>query len=482
MTTKRVLVADGSSATRLQLAEFLIGHGHQVRASSDPATVLKWLEREAADLAILEAAGDGRLDAVQEIRKAHPKLPIILTSANISLSLAFKAASVGAIELLAKPLQAEQLRDAIELALASTQDPDAAEAQARAGRHEALPIIGAAQPMQRVYRRLARLTASHLPVLIWGETGVGKTMAAETLHDLGRQRHAPFVRVLLAGSSEASLERQLLGDGQGPGRLAQARGGVLFLENVDDLGWERQGQLISILDRASSRTPGAPSAARLISSAQRDLRAAVQGGDFREDLYLRLAAATVRVPPLRERREDIPDLARALLARAAREGAPAKQIDAAAVGRLQGYDWPGNVRELDNTLRRLCAYHSPDLITGPVVEREMAAQEIGADPLVSLSDFVERRLSTYLSARAPDDLPVDLHEAVLAMVEKPLLKVVLSAAQGSHRRAAEVLGLHRTTLRRKLQDLGLASPDGAFGADEAANDVSPDEPAAALSV
>lgn len=465
MKSRRVLVADENSIVRMQLSKFLIDLGHQVRATSSPTTVLRWIEREEADLAILEAAGDGWFDLVREIRNARPELPVLLTSGRATLGMTVQSVRAGAVELLSKPLQARALAAAIDRAFPCPRDLDAARAQARAIRDERLPMIGGSEPIQKVYRTLARLADSALPLLIWGENGVGKTTAAKALHDLGSRREGPFVRLDPSRASIGPLERELLGEDGRSGKLAAAQGGTLLLENVDDLSEATQAELLHVLEQLAEGRPAAD--VRLVSTARRDLRKAVDEGRFRGDVFFRLATAAVRIPPLRERPSDIPDLARALLVRAGREGLPARQIDAAAVRRLQTLPWAGNVRELDNMMRRLCVFHADELINLPAVERELADLDVAGEeetPGPSLSDLVEQRLSSFLARQPSDARPTRLYEEVLETVERPLLQAVLSAAQGNQSQAAEMLGINRNTLRRKVQDLGLTPEAAAPGA------------------
>jgi two-component system nitrogen regulation response regulator GlnG len=202
---------------------------------------------------------------------------------------------------------------------------------------------------------------------------------------------------------------------------------------------------------------------RLIAATNRDLRALIQQGLFREDLFFRLNVAPIRLPPLRDRVEDIPDLARAFLLRANREGLPAKTIDAGALERLKLHAWPGNVRELENLIRRICALYAEELITARIVERELADHQApapGQDGPLTLSQLVERHLGGYF-AEQPDGVPpVGLYDRVLEEVERPLIQLTLAATRGNQVRAAEILGLNRNTLRKKIQDLGVEMSRG----------------------
>lgn len=442
---RRVLIADESPAIRLQLSEIIRELDHEVRSTASPATVLRWLAQDGADLVILEASGEG-VDRVHEIRRAHPDLPILLTCARPSLGAAVEAANLGALELLAKPVRPAVLDRALARAFARPHDAEAASAQARAVRDERQPLIGSGPEMQQVFRTLAGLADPVLPVLIWGESGVGKSRVADALHELGPRREAPFVRISAGGFSPDGLARELTGDGQRDGKIAQAQEGTLLIEGVDDLSLEAQSRLLHVLKEKLFRDE-AMARPRLVVSARQDLRLAVEEGRFREDLFFRVSTATVRLPALRERAEDIADLARVLLVRAHHGGLPAKQIDAAAIARLQRHPWPGNIRELDNLLRRICAFYPEELITEAIVERELEAADLGPDLAAPAPRTVAEPPAAWLS---PEAAFGGLYQGVMAAVERPLLEAALTASDGDVTKAAALLGMSVRILRRKL--------------------------------
>ncbi|CAN7613904.1 sigma-54 dependent transcriptional regulator [Phenylobacterium sp. LjRoot219] len=464
---RRVLIADESPAIRLQLSELVRALDHEVRSTASPATVLRWLAQEAADLVILEAGGESA-ERVREIRQAYPELPILLTSARPNLGTAVEAAGLGALELLAKPIQTAALQRAVTRALMRPQDPDTASAQARAVRDEQQPLIGSGAVMQHIFRTLAGLAEPNLPVLIWGESGVGKARVARALHDLGPRREAPFVRVSVGGFAAEPLAQELAGDVRSAGRIAQAREGSLMLEGVDDLSFEAQSRLLHVLKDQLFRTD-VRTRPRLICSARQDLRLALEQGRFREDLFFRLSTATVRLPALRERPEDIPDLARVLLVRAQRSGLPAKQIDAQALARLQRHPWPGNIRELDNLLRRACAFYPEALVTEAIVERELEPVDNAPGRLAPAA-----APDTPGSSLTPAAALGGLYQGMMAAVEKPLLQAALTASEGDVGRAAALPGISVRAFNRKLASYA------ALPAADAANDVDDREESGAL--
>ena len=245
------------------------------------------------------------------------------------------------------------------------------------------------------------------------------------------------------------------------GKLVEADGGTLFLDEIGDMPLDAQTRLLRVIDGSETtinpKTGRRPNV-RVIAATNRDLRALIQQGLFREDLFFRLNVARIRLPPLRDRTDDIPDLARSFLLRAHREGLPAKAIDSGALERLKAYEWPGNVRELENLIRRICALYGEDLITARIVERELQDQSPApADPSgpVTISTLVERHLAGYFADQPDGGPPPGLYDRVLHEIERPLIRLTLSATRGNQVRAAEILGLNRNTLRKKIQDLGV---------------------------
>jgi two-component system nitrogen regulation response regulator GlnG len=461
----KILIADDDASIRLVLSQAFTRLGYQVRATGNASTLLKWVSEGEGDLIITDVVMPdlNAFDVLPRIRKERPKLPIIVMSAQNTLTTAVNAAEVGAFDYVPKPFDLDDMTNAAKRALSRPVDGEAAKAQARAMRDERLPLIGRSAPMQEVYRTIARLVGADLTVLILGESGAGKELVARALHDMGRRRDGRFVVINLGATPRERVETELFGKGgEGDvGKLVEADGGTLFLDEIGDMPLDAQTRLLRIIDGSEAttnpKTNRRPNV-RIIAATNRDLRALIQQGLFREDLFFRLNVAPVRLPPLRDRTEDIPDLARAFLLRANREGLPAKTIDQSAIERLKAHDWPGNVRELENLIRRMCALYAEETITARIVERELqdhSASRPNDDGPVTLSNLVERHLISYF-ADQPDSLPPPgLYDRVLEEVEAPLIRLTLTATRGNQVRAAEILGLNRNTLRKKIQDLGI---------------------------
>jgi two-component system nitrogen regulation response regulator GlnG len=312
-----------------------------------------------------------------------------------------------------------------------------------------------------------------LTVMITGESGTGKELVARALHDYGKRRKGPFVAVNMAAIPRDLIESELFGHERGAftgantrasGRFEQAEGGTLFLDEIGDMPMEAQTRLLRVLQQGEYTTVGGRTPikadVRIIAATNKDLRLLIQQGLFREDLYFRLNVVTLRLPPLRERTEDIPDLIRHFFAQAEREGLPPKQIDNAAVDRLKRYRWPGNVRELENLARRLAALYPQETITAAVIESELtqpALAAMGEEPQTdeSLAATIERHLTRYFAGFEDGLPPPGLYHRILREVEFPLVSAALAATRGNQIRAADLLGVNRNSLRKKIRDLDI---------------------------
>jgi two-component system nitrogen regulation response regulator GlnG len=309
--------------------------------------------------------------------------------------------------------------------------------------------------------------------MIMGESGTGKELVARALHDYGRRRHGPFVAVNMAAIPKELVESELFGHERGAftgaanrgiGRFEQAESGTLFLDEIGDMPLEAQTRLLRVLQQGEYTTVGGRTPiktdVRIIAATNRDLRQLIQQGLFREDLYYRLNVVPLRLPPLRERGEDIPDLVRHFLHKAEDEGLPFKRIEQDALDLLRRYRWPGNVRELENLIRRLAVLHSGDVITAETVSGELKEPPKASDAALdgetlTLSASVEAHLARYFAEQGGRLPPPGLYERILQDVERPLISICLAATRGNQIRAAQLLGLNRNTLRKKINDLGL---------------------------
>ncbi|HTW36649.1 MAG TPA: nitrogen regulation protein NR(I) [Rhizomicrobium sp.] len=409
-------------------------------------------------------------DLIPRIKRVRPDLPVVVMSAQNTILTAINAAERGAFEYLPKPFDLKEVTSVVQRALATS--PKKREAVQPGEGDERLPIIGRSPAMQEIYRVIARLTQADLTVMIMGESGTGKELVARALHDYGRRRHGPFVAVNMAAIPKELVESELFGHERGAftgatnrgiGRFEQAESGTLFLDEIGDMPLEAQTRLLRVLQQGEYTTVGGRTPiktdVRIIAATNRELRQLIQQGLFREDLYYRLNVVPMRLPPLRERGEDIPDLARHFLRKAEEEGLPAKRIEADALDLLRRYRWPGNVRELENLVRRLVVLHSGDTISAAIIANEMSepvrSSANGSDEPPTLSASIEQHLARYFAEQGGRLPPAGLYDRILQDVERPLLSICLAATRGNQIRAAHLLGLNRNTLRKKIRDLGL---------------------------
>ena len=384
MAKGNILIADDDAAIRTVLNQALARAGYAPRATGNAATLWRWISQGEGDLVITDVLmpDESAFDLIPRVKKLRPELPIIVMSAQNTFMTAITAAERGAYEYLPKPFDLNELISVVGRALA---EPRRKAQRLAPEPSEGLPLIGRCPAMQEIYRVLARLTQTDLTVMITGESGTGKELVARALHEYGKRRNGPFVAINMAAIPRELIESELFGHEKGAftgaqnrhvGRFEQAEGGTLFLDEIGDMPMEAQTRLLRVLQQGEYTTVGGRTPirtnVRIIAATNRDLQQQIDQGLFREDLFYRLNVVPLRLPPLRERLEDIPDLIRHFLNIAEQEGLPTKSFEPAAIERLKRYHWPGNVRELENLVRRLSAIYSQDTVTGEMVENELA--------------------------------------------------------------------------------------------------------------
>jgi len=477
MTGKTLLIADDDNAIRTVLSKALERDGYQVRLTGNAATLWRWVSNGEGDLVVTDVVmpDENGLDLLPKIKKIRPDLPVIVMSAQNTLMTAVKATKHGAYEYLPKPFDLNELKSVIAKAL-STKATRATSLAAN-DEGEDLPLIGRSPAMQNVYRIMARLMTTDLTVTISGESGTGKELVAKALHDFGKRKNSPFVALNMAAIPRELIESELFGhekgaftgaDNRSSGRFEQAQGGTLFLDEIGDMPLEAQTRLLRVLQEGEYTTVGGAKSiktdVRIICATHRDLKSLISQGLFREDLYYRLNVVPLRLPPLRERIEDIPDLVRHFLNDYAQENDQTpKLIDVDALNFLKQHNWPGNIRELENLCQRIAALYVEDMITLDIVHGEMVPLSVtgqdgesGIPANETLQDSINRHLKRYFDAHLPHDLPpAGLYSRLLREFEKPLIENCLSATRGNQIRAAELLGVNRNTLRKKIKELDI---------------------------
>jgi two-component system, NtrC family, nitrogen regulation response regulator GlnG len=472
MTKGNILIADDDAAIRTVLNQALARAGYAPRVTGNAATLWRWINQGEGDLVITDVLmpDENAFDLIPRVKKVRPDLPIIVMSAQNTFMTAITAAERGAYEYLPKPFDLNELVAVVGRALA---EPRRKAQRLPADVPEGLPLIGRCPAMQEIYRVLARLTQTDLTVMITGESGTGKELVARALHQYGKRRNGSFVAINMAAIPRELIESELFGHEKGAftgaqnrhtGRFEQAEGGTLFLDEIGDMPMEAQTRLLRVLQQGEYTTVGGrtpiKSNVRIIAATNRDLQQQIDQGLFREDLFYRLNVVPLRLPPLRERLDDIPDLVRHFLAIAAREGLPPKGFEPAAIERLKRYHWPGNVRELENLVRRLSAIYSQEIVAVDMIESELASPgrapfANAAEATGDLSETVERHLADYFMGFGNELPPTGLYGRILKKIELPLITAALVATRGNQIRAADLLGLNRNTLRKKIRDLGI---------------------------
>lgn len=482
MASPTVLIADDDKAICTVLAHAVRKRGWEVLTTHRGETLMDWVEQGLGDVVITDVrmpVGDAHrtgLDLLPDIHRIRPELPVIVISAQNTLMTAVRANEVGAYEFVPKPFDLNVLLEHVEKSLE------------RSGKSVQLPqdelpierdvehFIGTSPAMQDIYRTLARMVNNDLTVTIIGESGTGKELVARALHQLGKRKTAPFVPINMAAIPRELVESELFGYEKGAftganqrksGKFEQAEGGTLFLDEIGDMPMDAQTKLLRVLQQGEYVTVGGTrlikTNVRIVCATHRDLVQLVKSGDFREDLYYRLNVVPIRIPPLRERREDVTPLANYFLRKANEKGLSPKILEAETIEAMQAYDWPGNVRELENMMYRLSALHSENIIGKDTFLSEIKLGQstpAQATQSVTLEKSVESHLRQYFSAHNSANNenalpPPGLYDRILPLVEKPLIEMTLRATGGNQIKAAFVLGINRNTLRKKIAELAI---------------------------
>ena len=468
-----VLIADDDRTIRTVLTQALTRAGCRVHATGSLAQLLKWVEEGRGDLVITDVMmpdGNG-IDRIPAIREARPDLPVIVISAQNTIVTAIRATEAEAFEYLPKPFDLPDLMAKAGQALArrprkSDPIPEPL-APPREAADPAMPLIGHAPSMQALFRMVARVLNADLAVIIAGEAGVGKTTIARSFHELSDRRDRGLAILTSSDATEEAIARA----------AQKARGGTIVIENPTGFDAGAQARLIGLIESMEAG-PDRAQAPRIVATTGSDPQADMAAGRLRSDLYYRLAGVTVSVPPLRARVDDILPLAAHLLARAAAQGLPERSLSDDAAAMLRAHPFPGNVRELENMMRRLALTASGPAISAAEMREALSQQSAprvqAAAPVAPaarapetasvvgmpqvgarLSDSVEAHLQRYFDLHGDALPPPGLYDRILREVERPLLQVALDATGGNQLRCADLLGINRNTLRKKLTELNI---------------------------
>jgi len=482
---KPIWIVDDDPSIRFVLERALEREQLPVRAFANLAGVVAAFdagEQPQALVSDIRMPGGSGIDLLAEVRRRQPELPVIIMTAYTDLDSAVAAFQGGAFEYLPKPFDVPRAIELVRRAIAQGDRANGNEADGA----QPPQMLGQAPAMQELFRAIGRLSQSQATILITGASGTGKELVAQALHRHSPRARGPFVAINTAAIPRDLLESELFGHERGAftgaqtmrrGRFEQAAGGTLFLDEIGDMPLELQTRLLRVLSDGQFYRVGGQEPiradARIIAATHQDLEERVRTGVFREDLYHRLNVIRLRLPPLRERREDIPELVRFFLARSARElGVEAKRISEAALARLVTFDFPGNVRQLENLCRWLVVMAPAQLIMPEDLPPELlatarAAGQAGAGVVpATTSALAEPRAqealhgdwSVALGREARARLAAgetDVWQQLNARFERELIGAALELTRGHRAEAAQRLGIGRNTVTRKIQDLGL---------------------------
>lgn len=430
-----ILLAEDDDSIRLVLSKALSRAGHSVRATDNPETLKKWAVSGSGDIILTDVMMGGRevFETLPELMDARPDIPVIVISGNNTVNTAIKTGQHKVFEYIPKPFDLSDVVQAVSRAGQSV-NPKRNKLSAE---YSKLPMIGRSGAMQPIYRAISRFASGNLPVLINGAVGTGKDVVAKLLHDGGPRKPRPFLRT--TDFSNLSLT------------LQKVNGGDIYIDEIAGLSSLQQDELLALM--TESEQISADRRPRIISATRKNLRTLVEAGQFRDDLLFRINVAEIRLPRLIDRGEDIVELAEYFLAQ--ETGGNTRRFQSEALDLLRRNDWVGNVRELENLIRRLALLYSDDIITAEMVADELS-KDIPAERKKEDADKLESLLSAACRqtlATTPEGADTTPHQVALAWVEKPLIVEALRLTGGNKAKAADILGIHRNTLRTKIRAL-----------------------------
>ena len=462
-----VLLVEDDPSISIVITAALEAEGFAVTRCDSIADRDRLLANQAFEALVTDVMltdGDG-IETIGRVRELAPDMPVIILSAQNTLDTAVRASDTGAFEYFPKPFDIDELARTVRQAVGSS--------AARSGPDEeapvaGLPLVGRSAAMQAVYRMITRVLRNDLTVLVLGESGTGKELVAEAIHQLGHRRAGPFIAVNTAAIPAELIESELFGHEKGAftgavarsiGKFEQANGGTLFLDEIGDMPMQAQTRLLRALQSGSIHRVGGREEirvdARIIAATNRDLEPMIAAGTFREDLFYRLNVVPITLPPLRERADDVPALARHFLQLAMGEGLPRHQLSADAADLLSRQPWRGNVRELRNFIYRLALLAREELIDSDSVAPLLAQNARNEGE--AIGSGLDGAVTEWLATHRPPAGTV--YDAALAAFERPLFQEALRQTAGNQLRAAQLLGINRNTLRKRLHELEIDPAD-----------------------
>jgi two-component system nitrogen regulation response regulator GlnG len=468
MSKKIILLAEDDDSIELVTNDFLSSEGYEVRSAKTLKSLWSLIEKGGGDVLITDVMfPDGEsFDLIPQIKELRPDLPIIIVSARNNLQTAISSVEKGAFEYLPKPFDLNDLNNLVNKALLIKPKINTKSLIRKKSKDL---IIGSSKAMQEMYRVIGRLSQNDLTVMIYGESGTGKELVSKALHIFGKRSDHPFVAVNMAAIPSELIESELFGHEKGSftgayqksdGKFKQAEKGTLFLDEIGDMPIDAQTRLLRVLQEGEFTSVGGKEKiktdVRIVAATNKDLKSLIKLGLFREDLFYRLNVVPIYSPPLRDRIEDIPELAEHFLSNADKSGLPIKKINNTAINCLMNYSWPGNVRELENFLLRVCALYSEDILSEEIINFELRQSKLDNDNVdkEDLSSIIDSYFSNNLNKLLKDNNK-NIHSDIVSEVEKSIIQNVMIITKGNQLKASEILGLNRNTLRKKIGDLNI---------------------------
>ena len=470
MNKKTILLAEDDESVRLVTTKSLQDEGYKVESAETLKTLWMLIEEGKGNILISDVMmPDGELfDILPQITELRPELPVIVISAKNNLETAISATQKGAYEYLPKPFDLEELNQLIRKALLRR---DRNKDSNLIGVRNNQLIIGRSSVMQDLYKSVARLSQNDLTVMIYGESGTGKELVAKALHEYSSRSSYPFIALNMAAIPKELIESELFGHEKGAftgayqkseGKFKHAEKGTLFLDEIGDMPIDAQTRLLRVLQEGEFSSVGGnekiKTDTRIIAATNKDLNRLINQGSFREDLYYRLNVVPINIPPLRERKEDIPELINHFFIEAMRSGLSEKKIHPDGYSVLKNYDWPGNVRELENFILRISALYPEDMIDSESIRKEI--NKLNNNTLESkkrnlyFSDIINNYFSDNIN-KLLEENDGEVHNYIISIIERALISQILNTNGGNQLKAAESLGLNRNTLRKKIIDLNI---------------------------
>lgn len=473
MSISRILVADDEESMRWVLSKALKGKGIFVDLAKDGDEALDMIQKGTYDLAILDIKMPGLsgLDLLDKARELKHDLLIVIMTAEASMKNAVEAMKRGAYDYITKPFDLDVIDaiiEKIEKAREMTSQVTLLKEELKDRYQLEKTIIGNSPAMREIYKTVGKVAPSDMTVLVQGESGTGKELIARAIHFNSKRLGKPFIAINCAAIPKELLESELFGFEKGAftgaverklGKFEQANGGTIFLDEIGDMTLDLQAKILRVLqEKEVTRTGGNQSIAvdtRIVAATNQDLEEKVKERTFREDLFYRLNVVPIRLVPLRGRKEDIPLLIEYFLAKTCAEmDIPLKRCTSDAIELLKDYPWPGNVRELENTIKRTVILSSDNFLTMDDFSSLRHETPSSRSEDISLESLVEQKLRSCLDNLEKMETG-DLYGMVLEQIERPLIRFVLEKTRGNQVKAADILGINRNTLRKKIQELDI---------------------------